>query len=91
MVATEAATEAVITSNDSWAWIIIVIVLLIILVILLIACVLFKHHNKNKGVYKVDEAKTTKWSWKQGILPVLVDEKKGKSYEQVNHEPEVFA
>ena len=48
-------------------------------------------------VYKVDEAITTKWDWKKGILPVL-SETKSKSpaaYDQVatnpDESPEVFA
>ena len=49
-------------------------------------------------MYKVDEAITTKWDWKKGILPVL-SETKSKSpaaaYDQVatapDESPEVFA
>ena len=44
----------------------------------------------------MDEAITTKWDWKKGILPVLTESKKQPgSYDQVatnpEESPEVFA
>jgi hypothetical protein len=53
-------------------------------------------HLDPPQVYKVDEAITTKWDWKKGILPVLSDTKKSpKSYDQIatapEESPEVFA
>eukprot|EP00116_Pleurobrachia_bachei_P010982 sb/3471244/ len=70
----------VVNKNKNLPIIIVIIIVVILLIILLIACFVFKRRNKDKGVYKVDEATTTKWDWKLGILPVLSgDPKKAKS------------
>ncbi|KAL5270705.1 hypothetical protein ACHWQZ_G001404 [Mnemiopsis leidyi] len=83
-------------TKSNLPYIIIGVVILVILIVLLIGCILFKRHNRDKGVYKVDEAITTKWDWKKGILPVLTETKKQPgSYDQVatnpDESPEVFA
>lgn len=90
-------TEAAVAKKgSSLPYIIIGIVILVIMLILLVGCLLFKRHNKDKGVYKVDEAVTTKWDWKKGILPVLTERKAspavyGKVGVDTTDNPEVFA
>ncbi|XP_063688622.1 uncharacterized protein LOC134821783 isoform X3 [Bolinopsis microptera] len=87
--------QPVVNKKSNLPYIIIGVVILVIIIVLLIGCILFKRHNRDKGVYKVDEAITTKWDWKKGILPVLSETKQPGSYDKINanpdESPEVFA